>query len=132
MRNEKRVVIKEETSTSDGKIDSLAKSVGIIMDRLENMERKTQWENQQPPLIRNPNFRKNPNTRRNTIPYQQISPPFQENYAEGSQSHEEEDDTQINLLGINNEDVVFLTQEEHELYMLQQLQLESGESFDFK
>lgn len=46
MRNEKRVVIKEETSTSDGKIDSLAKSVERIMDRLENMERKTQWENQ--------------------------------------------------------------------------------------
>ena len=39
MRNENRVVIKEETSTSDGKIDSLAKSVERIMDILENMER---------------------------------------------------------------------------------------------
>jgi len=42
----KRVVFKEETSTSDGKIDSLAKSVERIMDILENMERKIQWENQ--------------------------------------------------------------------------------------
>ena len=38
MRNKKRVVIKEETSTSDGKIDSLAKSVERIMDRLENIK----------------------------------------------------------------------------------------------
>jgi len=83
MRNEKRVVIKEETSTSDGKIDNLEKSVEIIMDRLENMERKTQWENQQPPPIRNPNFRKNPNVGKNVIPDQQIRPPFQKNYAEG-------------------------------------------------
>jgi len=49
MRNEKIVVIKEETSTSDGKKDSLAKSVERIMDRLEKSERKTQWENQQLP-----------------------------------------------------------------------------------
>ena len=70
MRNEKRVVTKEETFTSDGKIDSLAKSVERIMDRLEKMERKTQWENQQPPPIRNPNFRKNPNTGKNDIPDQ--------------------------------------------------------------
>lgn len=110
MRNEKRVVIKEETSTFDGKIDNyLAKSVERIMDRLENMERKTQWENQQPPPIRNPDFRKNPNTGKNAIPDQQIRPPFQENYVKGSQNHEEEDDTQINLLGIKNE-AIFLTQ----------------------
>lgn len=68
MRNEKRVVIKEETSNLDGKIDSLAKSVERIMDR---------------PPIRNPKFRKNPNTRKNSIPNQRIRPPFQENYAEG-------------------------------------------------
>lgn len=128
----KRVVFKEETSTSDGKIDSLAKSVERIMDILENMERKIQWENQQPPPIRNPSFRKNPNNGKNMIPNQQIRPPFQENYAQGSENHEGDDDTEINLLGIKNEDVIFLTQEEHELYMLQQLQSEFGESFDLK
>ena len=93
MRNEKSVFIKEEASTSDGKIDSLEKCVERIMDRLENMERKTQWENQQPPLIRNPNFRKNPNIAKNFIPDQLIRHCFQENYVEGSQSHEGEDDT---------------------------------------
>lgn len=35
-------------------------------------------------------------------------------------------------MGVNNVDSIFLTQEEQELYMLQKLQLESGESFDYK
>lgn len=100
MRNEKRITIKEEPSISDGKIDSFDKSVERIMDTLENMERKSQLENQQGLPIRNPNFRKNPNIRkaRDDITDQQVRPPFQENYAEGSQNHEEEEDTQINLL----------------------------------
>ena len=102
------------------------------MERLENMERKNQWENRQPPPIRNPNFRKNPNAGKNAIPDQQIRPPFQENYVEDSQTHEGEDNTQIKLLETKDEDIVFLTQEEQELYMLQWLQLEFGESFDFK
>ena len=34
------MTIKEEPSTSDIKIDSLEKNVEILMDRLENMERK--------------------------------------------------------------------------------------------
>lgn len=76
MRNEKRVVFKEETSTSYGKVYCLAKSIKRIMDRLENIERKNQWENQQPPPIRNPNFRNNPNTRKNDIPDQQIRTPL--------------------------------------------------------
>ena len=40
MRNERRVTIKDEPSTLDSKIDSLAKTMEKIMDRLENMERK--------------------------------------------------------------------------------------------
>ena len=35
-------------------------------------------------------------------------------------------------MGVNNENTIFLTQEEQELYMLQQLQLESGESFYYE
>ena len=35
-------------------------------------------------------------------------------------------------MGINDDTTIFLTQEEQELYMLQQIQLESGESFDYK
>ena len=40
MRNEKKVVFKEETSTSEGKVDILGKSLERVMDRLENIERK--------------------------------------------------------------------------------------------
>ena len=50
-----------------------------------------------------------------------IRPPFQENCVEDSQNQEAGDDTQINLLETTEEDISFLTQEEHELYMLQQL-----------
>ena len=135
MRNEIRVTIKDEPSTSDSKIDSLAKTMERMMDRLEIMERKPQWDNQQQgPQIRNPNFRKNPNTgkSRESTPDQQIKSPFQENYAESSHQNEDDEDTQINLMGINDDNTIFLTQEEQELYMLQQLQLESGESFDYK
>jgi len=83
MRNEKKVVFKEEASTSDGKVDVLAKCLERIMDRLYNMDRKNQWENQQQkPPIRNPNFRKNPNAGKNVTIDQHIRPPFQENYVE--------------------------------------------------
>ena len=79
MRNEIRVTIKEERSTSDSKIDSLAKALEKMMDRLESMERKPQWDSQQKgPQIRNPNFRKNTNTgkSRESTPDQTIRPPF--------------------------------------------------------
>ena len=71
MRNEKKVVFKEEASNLDGKVDVLAKSLERIMDRLDNMVMRNQWENQQQqPPIRNPNFRKNPNTPKNATPDQ--------------------------------------------------------------
>lgn len=57
MRNERRVTIKEEPSTSDVKIDTLAKSLEKLVDRLEIMEGNLQWYNQQKGTqIRNPNF----------------------------------------------------------------------------
>ena len=37
LRNERRVTIKEETSSSDGKIDQLAKNLERMMDRLDNI-----------------------------------------------------------------------------------------------
>ena len=40
LRNERRVTIKEETSSSNGKIDQLAKTSKRIMDRLDNIERR--------------------------------------------------------------------------------------------
>ena len=66
------------------------------------------------------------------MPDQNISPPFQENYVEASISDEPSEDTQINLIGINNEHQVFLTQEDHEAHLLKQFQTQSGESFDFR
>ena len=96
------------------------------MDRLDNMERKPQWDNQQQgPQIRNQNSRKNTNTwkSRESTPNQTIRPPFQENYAEISHQNENDEDTQINLMGINDDNTIFITQEEQELYELQQLQL---------
>ena len=41
------VTIKEEASSLDGKIDQLAKNLEIMMDILENIEMRPQWDNQQ-------------------------------------------------------------------------------------
>ena len=84
LRNERIVTMKEEASSSDTKIDILAKTLERIMDRLDNIERRPQWDNQQ--HNRNPNFRKNTNSRKSkdSAPNQTIRPPFQENYAESS------------------------------------------------
>ena len=35
-------------------------------------------------------------------------------------------------MGINDDKTIFLTQEDQELFQMQQLQLDSGESFDYK
>lgn len=61
VRNERRVTAKDETSPSNIKIDTLEKIMEILMDIIENMERKPQWDNQQASPVRNPNFRKNQN-----------------------------------------------------------------------
>ena len=110
LRNERRVTIKEETSSSDGKIDQLAKNLERIMDRLDNIERRPQWDNQQ--QIRNPNFRKNTNSGKSkeSAADQTIRAPFQENYAESSHQDENDEDT-INLMGINDDNTIFLTRE---------------------
>jgi len=52
-RNERRVTIKEEpsTSTSDARIDSLVKTVGRLMERLEIGDRNPLRENQPTPQI---------------------------------------------------------------------------------
>jgi len=42
----KRGTAKAETSPSDIKKDSLAKSMERLMDRIDNIERKPQWDNQ--------------------------------------------------------------------------------------
>lgn len=61
LRNERRVTIKEETPTSNLKIDNLSKKLERMMDRLDNMEMKPQWDNQQQgPQLEIPISRKTP------------------------------------------------------------------------
>jgi hypothetical protein len=90
-RTEKRVTIKEEpsTSSSDAKLDSLARAMEKMMERLTITDRNPPRENQAAPQIRNPNFRRNPpqirqrdprDQREQRGPDQQIRPPLQENY----------------------------------------------------
>ena len=59
---ERRVTIKEETSTysSNAKLDSLARAMERMMERLTIAKRNPPIENQPAPQIRNPNFRRNP------------------------------------------------------------------------
>ena len=81
-----------------------------------------------------PTIKKTNNPRKGigTSPDQNIRPPFQENYAESSHNDEEyEDDINI-VMGIDEENTIFLTQEDQELIERQQLKVESSESFDYK
>lgn len=59
-----------------------------------------------------------------TGPDQNIRPPFQENYAEASTSSEPTEDTQINLMGLNSEQQIFLTQEDQEVHILNKFQIQ--------
>ena len=115
VRKERGGPLKDEASSSDLKIDGLAKGMEKLMDRIENIERKPHWDNQQTPPVRNPNFRKNqnPNVGR-ASPDHNIRPPFHENYAEASTSTEQVEDTHINLMGLKSEQKVFLTQEDQD------------------
>ena len=72
--------------------------------------------------MKKPNFRNNQNqsTGKNG-PDHNIRPPFQENYVEISNSEDLKQDIQINLMGLNEEETIFLTQDDQELHMLQQL-----------
>ena len=86
------------------------------MERIDLNERDTPRENQPTPQNRNQNIRRNPpqiKQREQRGPDQQIRPPFQENYADDDgEVVEEVDDNHINVMGINDDETVFLTQEE--------------------
>ena len=108
------------------------------MERLEITDRNPPRENQHGSLIRNPNFRRNPPQIRQREPReqweqrgpdQQIRPCFQEKYVdEGEETIEGLDDVHINLMGINDNDSIFLTQEEHDLFLLSQTKVHEEES----
>jgi len=131
-RSERRVMIKEEpsTSTTDSKLDSLASLVELMLERMNFSDINPPRDNTPAPQIRNPNFRRNPPQIRQRDPRdqiekrgpdQQIRPPLQENYVdEGGEVMEELEDTHINLMGIHDNEAIFLTQEEQELFLLNQ------------
>lgn len=112
VRNERRGLLKDEASPYDIKIDAQTKIMEKLMDRIENIERKPHRDNKQAPPVRNPNFRKNQYQNQNTGkngPDQNIRPLFEENYAQTSHSKDHEKDTQINLMGLDDEETIFFT-----------------------
>jgi hypothetical protein len=131
-RSERRVTIKEEpsTSTTDSRLYSLTRAVELMMERITVSDRNPPRDNTPAPQVRNPNFRRNPpqirqrdprDQREQRGPDQQIKPPFQENYVdEGGEVIEELEDTHINLMGIHDNEAIFLNQEEQELFLLNQ------------
>jgi len=132
-RAERRTTFKEESSALDQKLDAIISGMHRLGDRVETVERKSSWEGPQLNTVRNPNFRKNqsPSIGRAALD-QDIRPPFQENYTEASASGEPTEDTHINLMGLNEEQQVFLTQEDQGDNDINQFQTKFGESFDFK
>jgi ribonuclease HI len=134
-RSERRVTIKEEpsTSTTDSKWDFVVINLELLLERVNVSDRNPPRDNTPTPLIRNPNFRINPpqirqrdprdqrDQRDQRGPDQPIRPPLQENYVdEGGEMIEELEDTHINLMGIHDNEAIFLTQEEQELFLLNQ------------
>lgn len=132
-RAERRTTFKEEPSALDQKLDAIINGIHRLGDRVETIEIKSSWDGQQSNTIRNPKFRKNqnPNVGR-ASPDQDIRPPFQKNYTETSTYSEPTEDTHINLMGLNGEQQVFLTQEDQNDHDINQFQTKSGESFDFR
>jgi len=132
-RAERRTTFKEEPSALDQKLDAIISGMHRLGDRVETVERKSSWDGTQSNTVIGPNFRKNqsPNVGR-AGPDQDIRPPFQENYTKASTSSEPTEDTHINLMGLNDEQKVFLTQEDQNDNDINQFQTKSEESFDFK
>jgi hypothetical protein len=138
-RNERRVTIKEEpsTSNSDYKMDTVVKSLALLLERSNISDRNPLRDDTPAPQIRNPNFRRNPPQIRQRDPRDQreqrgpdppIRPPLQENYVDSDgEVIEELEDTHINLMGLHDNEAIFLTQEEQELFLLNQTKV-SGET----
>lgn len=132
-RAKTRTTFKEEPSTFEQKLGAIIKCMDRLGDRVETIERKSSWEGQAGNTTRNPNFRRNQNLNSGkTTPNQNIGPPFQENYVEASTSNEPIEDIHINLMGLNTEQQIYLTQDDQETHNFNQFQTKSGESFDFR
>lgn len=137
MRTERQVTFMEEasTSTSEAKNDSLVRTMERMMERTNINDSSVPRKNTPTQHNRNPNPRRNnPQIRERDQRGrdQQFRPPFQEYYANDTSVVEEVEESQINLMGTNEDDFVFRRQEEYELFLLTQTELESGEYDDYK
>ena len=98
------------------------------MERTNVIQRAAPRENQHAPQNHNQNIRRNPpqiKHREQRGPDQQIIPPFQENYVDDDgEIVEEVEDNEINLMGINDDETICVTQEEQELFQLSQTELD--------
>jgi hypothetical protein len=133
--NERRVTIKEEPSTSnnDSKLDTVVRSLALLLERSSISDRNPPRDDTPAPQIRTPisgetllkSDKEIPGDQRDQRdqrgPDQPIRPPLQENYADdGGEVNEELEDTHINLMGIHDNEAIFLTREEEELFLLNQ------------
>lgn len=138
MRSGKIVMIKEEpvASTSYAKIDIMMRTMERIMERINLNERTVPRENQPSPQNRNQNVRRNPpqiRQREQRGLDHQIRPSFQENYVDEDEGVvEEPEQSQINLMGINDEDTIFLTEEEPDVFSSTQTAVEIEDYKDYK
>jgi hypothetical protein len=131
-RSERRVTIKEEpsTSNSDSKLDSLARAMERMMERLtvseEILQEKTHQLLKFGILTSGETLLKSDREilgikESREVWINRSDLPLQENYAdEGEEVIEELEDTHINLMGIHDNEAIFLTQEEQELFLLNQ------------
>jgi hypothetical protein len=111
-------------------MDTVVRSLALLIERTGISNRNHLRDDTPAPQIRNPNFGRNPpqirqrDQREQRGPDQPIRPPLQENYADdGGEIIEELEDTHINLMGIHDNETIFLTQEEQELFLLNQTKI---------
>ena len=104
-----------------------------LVDRVDNVERKSSWDGQQNNTVKNPNFRRNQNPNAGRMsPDCEIRPPFQENYTEASTSNDPLEDSHINLMGLKSDQQVFLSEEDQDSDDFHQMQSQTQESLNSK
>jgi len=128
---ERRTTFKEEPLALDQKLDAIINGMHRLGDRVENVEKKPTWDGQQNNTVRNLNFRRNQNPNAGRVSLdRQIRPPFEENYTEASTSNDPLEDSHINLIGLKDDQHVFLSEEDQDSDDFHQIQSQTQESFD--
>lgn len=102
------------------------------MDVIRTTDRVPPRENKTYPWIRNPNFRRNQTQIKQRDPKsldQWVRPPSQENYIdEDGEIAEDMNDSQIHLMGVDDNDSTFITEQEQDLFLISQDEIDPKES----